>query len=360
MSLRFSALRMKVPRMKVWMPGIGAASLFLALLPVGGQTPAPAGQAAPAKATAPAKTTVAKATKGGASPRTADGLPDLTGYWTNQTNTPLERPVALGTQEFYTPAQVAEIERKRDEREKSQKRTTYDKVWQLENWGSVTNLRTSLLYDPPDGRIPPLTPEGEKRLVAEKEAIRRGASFESAQARPAVERCLVWGNEGPPMLGSSYNANLQIMESPSMVVIRHEMIHVSRMIPMDKRPHLGPNIRFWGGDSRGHWEGDTLVVDTTNFTNNTNFRPPPAVGRQDMYTSEALHVTERFTRSDPDTIVYRFTVDDPVTWTKPWSGELLMKKTTGPIYEYACHEGNYGLVNMLTTARAAEKAKEGK
>jgi hypothetical protein len=160
------------------------------------------------------------------------------------------------------------------------------------------------------------------------------------------------------MLGSTYNANLQIMQNGSFVVIRHEMIHATRVIPLDQRLHVGPNIRFWGGDSRGHWEGDTLVVDTANFTSNTNFRPPPGVGRQDIFTSDALHVIERFTRADPDTIVYRFTVDDPETWIKPWSGELLIKKTTGPIYEYACHEGNYGLVNMLTTARAADKAKE--
>jgi hypothetical protein len=341
MSLRFYALMSEV--------GMGAALLLLPMGPVAGQTPPPA-----------AKTTsAAKATKPSTPARTPEGLPDLQGYWTNATNTSLERPVALGTKEFYTKAEAEEIEQKRIQRENSQKRQTYDKVWQLENWGNVTSLRTSIIFDPPDGRIPPMTAKGEQHVAAEKEAIRRGASFESAQARPAVERCLVWGNEGPPMLGSTYNANLQIMESVSLVVIRHEMIHNTRLIPMDKRPHVGSNIRFWGGDSRGHWEGDTLVVDTTNFTSNTNFRPPPSVGRQDIYTSDALHVIERFTRSDADTIVYRFTVDDPDTWTKPWSGELLMKKTTGPIYEYACHEGNYGLVNMLTTARATEKANEG-
>jgi hypothetical protein len=160
------------------------------------------------------------------------------------------------------------------------------------------------------------------------------------------------------MIGSTYNANLQIFENDSSLVIAHEMIHSARMIPFDGRPHLPESVRQLGGDSRGQWEGDTLVVDTTNFTDKTNFRGPPAHTRQDIFTSKELHVVERFTRVDAETIVYRFTVQDPGTWTKQWSGEVLLKRFEGPIFEYACHEGNYGMANILAGARAKEKAVE--
>ena len=158
------------------------------------------------------------------------------------------------------------------------------------------------------------------------------------------------------MLGSTYNANLQIVQNANLLVIAHEIGHANRMIPLDGHPHLSPSIHQLGGDSRGHWEGDTLVVDSTNFNDQTNFRGPPSTARQDIFSDANLHVVERFTLTAPDTITYRFTVTDPTVWTKPWSGELLMKRTKGPIYEYACHEGNYGLANILAGARAAEKS----
>jgi hypothetical protein len=157
------------------------------------------------------------------------------------------------------------------------------------------------------------------------------------------------------MLGATYYNNLQILQSNNAVVIRHELMHGIRVIPLDGRPHVGPNIHLQGGDGRGHWEGNTLVVETTNFTDRTNFRGPPATARQDIFASENLRVLERLTRVDADSILYQFTLDDPTTWTRPWTGEILMRKWEGPIYEYACHEGNYGLGFILSAARAQEK-----
>lgn len=158
------------------------------------------------------------------------------------------------------------------------------------------------------------------------------------------------------MLGSTYNANLQILQPANAFVIHHEIIHGVRFIPTGGQPHLPPSLHQLGGDSRGHWDGDTLVVDSTNFNDETNFRPPPAYGRQDIFSDHNLHVIERFTLTGPDTIQYRFTVEDPTVWTRPWSGELILRKFPGPIFEYACHEGNYGLPGILAGARAAERA----
>ena len=179
----------------------------------------------------------------------------------------------------------------------------------------------------------------------------------NAETRSLGERCITWGADGPPMLGSTYNANFQILQNGQAVVILTEMIHSVRTILLDGRPHVAPSIHQLAGDSRGHWDGETLVVDSTNFNNETNFRGPPATARQDIFSSPQMHVVERFTRINDDTIVYRFTVEDPGTWTKPWSGETLIRKTKGPIFEYACHEGNYGLVDILAGARAAEKKR---
>jgi hypothetical protein len=289
--------------------------------------------------------------------------PDLHGYWTNSTVTPLERPPDLASKEFFTPAEAAEFERQRIARENAQSKDDihYDNVlWQTEKYAkAVSNRRTSLIFDPPDGRIPPLTETGKKAAVLQAEAARRRNAAESAQDRSLAERCISWGAKGPPMLGSTYNANLQIVQNDQSVAIYTEIDGV-RIVHLDGTPHPPANIRLLGGDSRGRWEGDTLVVDSTNFTDRTNFRGPPSTARQDIFSSRDLHVIERFTRTDADTIVYRFTVNDPTTWTKPWSGEILLRKTEEPIYEYACHEGNYGLANILAGARLAEKkAAEG-
>jgi hypothetical protein len=292
-------------------------------------------------------------------PRTADGHPDMQGYWTNSTYTPLERPKELGTKEFYTEAEAAAYEKQRLQKDNSQSSDDvhYDnQIWQGESYQrTVSNRRTSLIFDPPDGRIPPLTEAGNKLAVANAAAARRRQAAESAQDRSLAERCISWGNEGPPMLGSTYNANLEIVQLPKAFVVHHEIIHGVRVIPTDGQPHLPASVHQLGGDSRGHWEGDTLVVDSANFNDETNFRAPPALGRQDIFSDHNLHVVERFTLTSPDTILYRFTVEDPSVWTKPWSGELILRKFAGPIFEYACHEGNYGLADILAGARAAEK-----
>jgi hypothetical protein len=215
----------------------------------------------------------------------------------------------------------------------------------------VSRRRTSLVFDPPDGKLPALTADGARRVAA----IRR-SSTDSAQSRTLGERCISRGNEGPPMLGANYNSNLQIVQTRGLLAVRHEMIHGTRLIPLDGSPHLASGLRQLGGDSRGRWENDTLVVDTTNFSDVSNFRPPSTMGRQDIIATKDLHVVERFTRVADNAILYRFTVEDPSMWTKPWSAELVMRKWEGPIYEYACHEGNYGLAFILDSARAQERA----
>jgi hypothetical protein len=293
----------------------------------------------------------------------SDGQPDFQGYWTNATYTPLERDRDLGTKEFFTPAEAAAYAKKREQIENSQSKDDihYDNViWQNENYSKVVSRnRTSLIYDPPDGRIPDLTPDAKALAAARAAAARLHGPSDAADSRSLGERCISWGNEGPPMLGSTYQANLQIVQTKSSFVIRHEIMHGVRIIPVDGSPHVAKNVRLLFGDSRGHWEGDTLVVDTTNYSDRTPFRGPPATTRQDIFTGRDLHVTERFTRVDADTIVYRFTVDDPSTYVKPWSGEMLMRTMEGPLFEYACHEGNYGLANILSAARVEERTAGG-
>jgi hypothetical protein len=289
-------------------------------------------------------------------PRTSASPPDLQGYWTNDTFTPLERPAALAGKEFFTPAEAASELKQRLDRYLAQPKDDIhydDAIWQGENYHKEVNLRTSLITGP-DGRVPPLTAEAEKRAAARAAAAKAGAA-DSAQSRSLAERCISWGNVGPPMLPPTYNANLQILQNRDTVVISHEMIHDNRIIPLDGRPHLPAGIRLLAGDSRGHWEGETLVVDTTNFTDKTNFRGPPRSTRQDIFHSDALHVVERFTRVGPNHIRYQFTVDDPATWTRTWSGEVPLRRFDGPLFEYACHEGNYGLPNILLGARAQDK-----
>jgi hypothetical protein len=192
--------------------------------------------------------------------------------------------------------------------------------------------------------VPPLTPQAQKAAAARAEIARRAPEGPEDMGLP--DRCLLWPTAGPPMIPGGYNNNYQILQIPGYVVILVEMIHDIRIIPLDGRPHLPGNIRQWMGDSRGHWEGNTLVVDTTNFTDKTHYRG----------ADENLHLVERFTRVDADTIIYRFTVDDPSAFTRPWTGEAPLRKTAGPIYEYACHEGNYSVANMLRGARAQERA----
>ena len=288
-------------------------------------------------------------------PRTPDGQPDLQGIWSNATITPLERPKELAGKQFFTEQEAGEYEKRilqesnkdrRDGDREADVGRAYNDAWWDRGTRVVPTRRTSMVVDPADGRVPALTPAAQQREAARIEALRRPARGPEDRGLP--ERCIQWPTAGPPMLPSAYNNNYQILQTPGYVVILIEMIHDVRIIPLDGRPHLASNIRQWLGDSRGHWEGDELVVDTTNFTDKTPFRG----------SDRNLHLIERFKRIDAETILYRFTVDDPTAFTKPWSGEAPLTRTPGPIYEYACHEGNYGKTNILSGARADEKAAE--
>jgi hypothetical protein len=287
-------------------------------------------------------------------PRTPDGQPDLQGFWTNTTYTPLQRPDNV-TKEFYTKEEAQEMVKHAaiDEAEQTVPGTIPDVHYDFTQFGLdrsqgafALNLRTSLIVDPPDGKLPPLSAEGRKRAAERAEATkRRGGPYDAPQNQPLSVRCILMDRNGPPMLAGAYNNNYQIVQAPGYVMILVEMLHDVRMIPLDGGPHLPPTLRQWQGDSIGRWDGDTLVVETTNFTDKTAFQG----------STENMRLIERFTRVAEDTMLYRFTVEDPATWTRPWSAEVPWRKTVGPIFEHACHEGNYGLANILAGARAEEK-----
>ena len=198
----------------------------------------------------------------------------------------------------------------------------------------------------PDGRIPALTPEAQKRQ-ADRAAAGRGHQFDGPENRALTERCLVWPTAGPPMLPSFYNNNYQIVQAPGYVMILVEMVHDVRVIPTDGRPHLPSDVRQWFGDSRGHWEGDTLVVETTNFSDKNSFRG----------SDENMKLIEKFSRTGPDTILYEFTINDSTAFAKPWTAHIPMNRMPGPIIEYACHEGNYAMSGMLAGARSEEQKR---
>jgi len=287
-------------------------------------------------------------------PKTADGQPDLQGTWTNATITPLERPADLAGKEFLTSQEAADYEKRVAQANNADRRDlpaendvglAYNDFWYNRGTKIVGTRRTSLIVDPPDGKVPPLTPEAQKKQD-DLRAAARGHASDGPESRALTERCLLWPTAGPPMLPSFYNNNYQIVQGPGYVAILVEMIHDVRLIPLDGRPHVSGNVRQWMGDSRGHWEGNTLVVDSTNFTDKTRFRG----------ADEKMHLVERFTRVDADTIMYEFTVDDPTAFTKSWTAQVPMRRTESPVYEYACHEGNYAMAGMLAGARADEKA----
>ena len=263
----------------------------------------------------------------------------------------MERPADLAGKPFFSPEEAAVYEKQVRERNNADRRegnsdadltTGYNDFWWDRGTKVVSTLRTSIIVDPPDGRIPPPTPEAQKRAAARAEA-RRLHPADGPEDLSLADRCIA--RPGPPILPAGYNNNHQIVQTPDYVVIYSEMMHDARIIPLDGRPHLPRNVHQWFGDSRGQWAGNTLVVQTTNFTDKTNFRG----------SGENMRLTERFTRIDKDTLLYQFTVDDPESFQRPWSGEIPLKKAPGPIFEYACHEGNYSLVNTLSAARAEEK-----
>jgi hypothetical protein len=287
-------------------------------------------------------------------PLTKDNQPDLQGIWSNATLTPLERPAELAGKEFFTPAEAAEYEKRVRDRNNGDRRDSsaaadlavgYNDFWWDRGTKVVSTLRTSLIVDPPDGRIPALTPDAQRRAAARAEA-RRLHPADGPEDLSLADRCIA--RPGPPMLPAGYNNNHQIVQNSEYVVIHSEMMHDARIIPLTARPPLPNNVRQLFGSSQGRWEGNTLVVETTNFTDKTNFRG----------AGENMRLTERFTRIDQDTLLYRFTVDDPQSFVRPWSGEIPMKRVEVPIFEYACHEGNYSLVHTLEAARAEETASD--
>ena len=296
-------------------------------------------------------------------PRTPWGDPDLQGMWVNNNATPLERPKEFAGKQTLSEEELADLKHKAaavvdggdaffgddfikaavakgtEYRSFDQKTGNYNQFWIAER--EIEN-RTSLIVDPPDGRLPPLTPEGQQRRDT---AIASFLGNERAGPEDLnlSARCITYGM---PYIQAGYNSYSQILQAPGYVVILQEMIHDARIIPLDGRAHLPQQIRQWHGDPRGHWEGDTLVIDTTNFSPKSHFRS----------TAENLHLTERFTRTGKDTISYEFTVDDPTTYSKTWTAMIPLKSSPDAIFEYACHEGNISMEGMLRGARALEQA----
>jgi hypothetical protein len=288
-------------------------------------------------------------------PVTPWGAPDLQGVWDFRSLTPMERPKELADKNVFTDQEAAtfakdSIRRRSRDLDTSGRVVPYNDFW-FDEGSKVTSQRTSLIEDPADGRMPPLTRDAEQKRAAQKEA-RRGVGDDEPRPGKWVEdisptvRCIVGFNSGPPVQPSAYNNNLQLFQTPTYVAILNEMVHDARIVPLDARPHLPPHLHQWMGDSRGRWEGRTLVVETTNFRSD----------RTPFGSSAAARLVERFTRVDTNTLNYQVTVEDPTTWTKPWTFMVPMAKTHDSIYEYACHEGNYGLRGILTAAGQKEAA----
>jgi hypothetical protein len=291
--------------------------------------------------------------------RTADGQFDLEGVWDFSTITPLERPTTLANKQTLTDEEAVTFEREENQRQNRDlidpkkggaqylpgSVIPYNEFWYERGSKIIGDKRTSLIVNPPDGRIPPLTPEAQKRLDAQA-AVARDEQLGIVRAdsyldRSLADRCILGFNAGPPMTPGAYNNHVQISQAPGYVTLVVEMVHDARVIPVDGRPRLPARIPQYKGDSQGRWDGRTLVIDTTNFLRETSFRG----------SSARMHLVERLTRVDAETLLYEFTVEDSSTWTKPWTAVIPMKKVDTPIYEYACHEGNYALPNILRGAR---------
>ena len=328
-------------------------------------TPTVAAQAPTARAQA------ATAAKTGAAPRTPWGDPDLQGTWDNTSETAFERPARFAGRAELTDDEVTQLEgqasaaRSAPDRGPRPGDTGFysTRVW---NEPGTLSRQTSLVVDPPDGKLPPLTPEGE---AARKARLRGGQfrdrGFDSWEDLHLWERCLSKGGLPNNMFPRGYNNNTQIVQTPGYVGLLHEMIHEVRIIPLDGRQHLPENVRQWMGDGRGHWEGDTLVVDTTNLDDRVSALQPWADYTSRGGSGRKMHLVERFTRVDSNTISYRVTVDDPLMYTKPWTVAMPMVRSTEPVYEYACHEANYTMQAVLEgeqrlREQEAEAAKSGK
>jgi hypothetical protein len=280
------------------------------------------------------------------------------GIWNSATVTPLERPVALKDKAFFTPEEAADWERQVAENNEERPPQpgasntgtgTYNTFYREFGTTTVRTRRTSIVTDPADGRIPALTPAAAD---VKRRRLERLKSPDGAEDLGLQDQCLAFLTAGPPMLPYSYNSNYQILQTRNAFVVHAEMIHDARIIHLDGRPHLPPGIRRWMGDSLGRWAGNTLVVDTTNFNDGGGFYGD-AGGNFGWDLN--LHLVERFSLLDANTMLYQFEVDDPTAFTRPWKGELTMTRSPGPIYEYACHEGNYSLTNLLRGYRAIER-----
>ena len=298
-------------------------------------------------------------------PRTGWGAPDLQGVWDFRTITPLERPERLGDQAFLTEEEAANLEQEVVDRNvelanRAARRTTvtesvdrgeegapgfYNNFWLDRGTRTVGTRRTSLVVDPPNGRLPEMSPAGRERITARREYLREHPA-DSWLDRSAFDRCILGFNAGPPITPGGYNQNLQVFQTPDHVVLLTEMVHTVRVVPLDGRPALPDDVRQWSGESRGRWEGDTLVIETSNFNDQRRWRG----------TTRNMTLVERLTRVDADTLVYEYTVDDPGTWTRPWTASIPMQRAEEPLYEYACHEGNYSMPGILGGHRMDELA----
>jgi hypothetical protein len=288
-------------------------------------------------------------------PHTPDGQPDLQGVWTNPTITPFERPAELAAKPVLTREEAAELEKKAAENRVDRPPGpgdvgNYNQVWFDSGTRVVSTRQTSLVVDPPNGRVP-LKPSAEAKRDDDL-----AHSSDSYEYMSVWDRCITRGVPAG-MFPAGYNNAYQIVQSPGYVTILYEMIHEARIIPIDGSPHLPPAVREWNGDSRGHWEGNTLVVDITNYNGKGWIATSAATGRiKGIPQSQALHVVERFTRSSPDTIIYEVRIDDPNVYTKPWTVSIpLTRDPAYRLYEYACHEGNEAVGNVLRGGRALDK-----
>jgi hypothetical protein len=338
-------------RFSAWNNACAIALCAAALMPV-----------AAAAQTPSAKTSGAPAGKAYAPPKTADGQPDLQGVWDFRNVIPLERPAQFADKEFLTDAEIADYERTAgqrldmDRRDDDPNRTpavvnggkatadvarAYNDFWWDFGKKYIGSNRSSLIIEPRDGKLPAYTSDGKKRT--DEEGARRARAAEGPEDRGVGERCIMGFNAGPPMLPSAYNNNVHLVQSKDHVVILNEMVHDARVVPLDGRGPL--KVPQWSGSSRGHWEGSTLVVETKGFYQTTSF---PG-------SSPTMQVVEKFTRVSPDVLMYEFTITDPTTWTKPFTAQVPMKRSSEALFEYACHEGNYGMTGILAGARTLER-----
>ncbi|MEE2636859.1 MAG: hypothetical protein VYE68_06460 [Acidobacteriota bacterium] len=303
-------------------------------------------------------------------PLMPDGRPDLHGVWHFNTTTPLQRPESARNRPHYTEEEHAALAARAagspgwDNPPPDGSVGSYNQFW-WDRGGPVEDRRTSLIIDPPDGRLPSLTPDAIRQVGSVERHVPGalpvryrigGLGADGPEERGLAARCIVGYNVGPPLLPGGYNNNLQVFQSADHVVILTEMVHTARIVPITDRPHLPEAIRLWNGDARGHWDGDTLVIETTNFSpKRASFEPGATVA---FGTGATLTLVERLTRVTPDTLVYEYTVDDPTTFSHSFTAAIPMRHSTDPIFEYACHEGNYGMTNMLLVGRAADTEPE--